>query len=353
MLKNKIYKTFSTISILFTLALGLTGNIDIGNAAEPIQPPFEDSLKERYAIIIAEPTAGNDSGGSFKIKKSLWDPRNQVNNSDDVTISNFSHLMRDINGGNKDQAACYILVVSQFRKHPLFRDEIISNPEGMAVQTLPAVGPGAFHCSPQITRIYTSAINKQQVIATEALHDLMILVESADRQSHRIAAFELAMRADLMQQASQQNVTHLRRLLNRESLSAEANEMLIQAAKALPESLYQDWFREYLLNVLNTHQPANYELAGFTPLLVRNSILTLLNLSLLQATDWSTLSPFIYSNAPGVAKAAIRAQQALSATRFQQDVATLLADNNQAARLHSETKRVLEAYLQSTEIKSQ
>lgn len=348
MYKNLNMTVFST-SILLVLTL-MVGNIGISNAAEPIEPPFEDSLKQRYAVVMAEQTGSDNSAGRFKIKQVLWDPRKQVNIDDDVSISNFSHFYSDIQNKNKSQSDCHILVISRFRKHPLFRDQIIDNPDGMAIQQLPAVGPAVFHCSDEITRTYAKIIDERQNDAKpDTLHDLMTLAESDDLQSHRLAAFELSMHRDWMQEANADNAEHLQRLIKSERLSAETNEMLIQAARGLPQQLYQDWFRDYLLGVLNANPPTQpYELASFTPLLVRSSLLTMKDLSLASESDWDNMTPFLYSNAPGVAKAALSLLDDLDAERFRKESQALLADNDKSALLHTETRRALEAHLRQT-----
>lgn len=341
------FKTVSTTSILLVLTLGLAVNSDITIAAEPIEPPFEDALKGRYAIVVAKQSSPDNSIGTFNIMRTLWDPKKQITKGDDVVVTNFSHLYGNIQNKNKQQG-CHILVVSKFQKHRFFRDEIVDNPEGMAIQILPAVGPGIFNCSDQITRIWNHVINNDQQPAKPVmLHDLMTLAESADQQSRRIAAFELSLHGDWMAEANNKNVAHLRRLINQDSLPAEANEMLINAARALPEPLYQGWFRDYLLGVLQNN-PSPYDLGSFTPLLVRNSILTMKDLSLNQKSDWNILMPFLYSNAPGVAKATIRALDTIDADRFRKDGQALLADNTKAEQLHTETKRALEAHLRQT-----
>ncbi len=342
------FKTVSVTSILLVLVLSLAGSSGISIAAEPIKPPFEDALKQRYAIVLAKQAEADTSTSKFNILRTLWDPKKQAHVNSDVTVSNFSHIYENIQEKNKHQSSCYILIISKFQKHRFFRDEIVDNPNGMSIQTLPAVGPGIFDCSDPITRLWNNVINDDQQPAKPVmLHDLMTLAESPDLQSRRIAAFELSLHGDWMAEANEKNVTHLRRLMNQSSITAEANEMLIQSAKGLPEPLYQDWFRSYLLSVLQNN-PSPYDLGSFTPLLVRNSILTLKDLSLNQKSDWDLLMPFLYSNAPGVSKAAISALDAIDASRFKKDSIALLADSNKVERLHTETKRALEAHLRQT-----
>lgn len=342
------FKTVSITSIFLVLVLGLAGNSDTSIAAEPIKPPFEGALKQRYAIVLAKQSEPDTSTSKFNILRTLWDPRKQAHINDDVIISNFSHIYENIQEKNKHQSSCHILVISKFQKHRFFRDEIVDNPNGMSIQILPAVGPGIFDCSDPIVRTWNNVINNDQQPAKPVmLHDLMTLAESPDLQSRRIAAFELSLHGDWMAEANKKNVAHLRRLMNQSSITAEANEMLIQSAKGLPESLYQDWFRGYLVGVLQNN-PSPYDLGSFTPLLVRNSILTLKDLSLNQKSDWDLLTPFLYSNAPGVSKAAIRALDAIDASRFRKDSTALLTDNNKVEQLHTETKRALEAHLVQT-----
>ncbi len=344
MLKQKLLITIRTTLLSF-LALVTVINFDIASAAEPIKPPFEGSLKERYAIVITNDTQESDQNYSFNIEKTLWDPRKQANQNDDVTISNFSHYYSDILSHNKRQVDCHIMVISRFRKHPMFRDEIVDNPDGMSIQQLPAVGPGVFDCSDELIRIYLHVIDENQDNKAPPVTDLLAMVESSDIQSRRLAVFQLAMHRDWMQHATQDNVDKLQRIFTKNSLTHEAAEMLIQASKGLSEQQQNGWFRDYLLNVLKTN-PSPYDLASYTPLLVRSSLLTLKELSLVQELDWDIIMPFIYSNAPGVSKATIQTLSHLNSEKFNTEVKTLLSDQEKSTQLHLETRRALAAYLQ-------
>ncbi len=338
-------KLFAGAKPKWLLALVTVLICGMSSAAEPIKPPFEGSLKERYAIVAAKHIPDNDQSDSFKIKKVLWDPRNQVNQNDDVIISNFSHLNGNIPSNNKRQVDCHILVISRFRKHPMFRDQIEDNPDGMTIQQLPAVGPGVFNCSDEVIRIYDAVIDTDQDSSKSALiTDLLTLVESEDMQSHRLASFQLAMHGDWMGQASQKNVDNLQSILAKNTLPHEATEMLIQASRGLSEQQYQGWFRDYLLSVLKNN-PSSFDLGSFTPLLVRSSLLILRDMSLAEKSDWELIMPFIYSNAPGVSKAVILVLNDLDSERFNSESEALLTDETKSGQLHTETRRALTAHL--------
>lgn len=332
-----IWKTNKLISLVVIM----TFSIGMSYAAEPVKPPIEGSLKERFAIITAIPLPN----GTFKIKESLWDPKKQFTSKQDVEITNFSHLYSDIQAINKQQPNCHIFVVSKFRKHLLYREVIEDNPKGVEIQTLPAVGPGIFSCNDDLIKIYSNIIDEKSDHEPQYLTTLLKLLESDDLQTRRLAAFELSMHRDWVRLADEKHTNSLRKQLNNQSIPDELTEMLIQAATGLPEDKYNNWFKAYLINNIKNN-PSPYDLVTYTPLLVRSSVKTLYDLSLLTEDDWSSIEPLLFSNAPGVAKAAIRTLEKLNTDRLHKETEAIFAANDKVDKLHTETQRVLKAFLQ-------
>jgi len=320
------------------------------SAAELIKPPFEASLKSRYVLVIAH--APGDGSDRLTIQQRLWDPGQQLLDIADIKVSNLDLSQP------ADQSApmCVILLLSKYTRHPLYRDEMLDDPNGYSVQTMPLVGDGVFACSDEFVTVMDHVLNQQgQTDADQVsvaagtpapLTALISLLDSDDPPSQRIAAFELAMHPDWMASADSTQAQSLKAQLRRTDWSDEMLEMLVVAAADMPPRQLQSWFRQRLMHMLSERR-APFDLASHTPQLLRTILDALRTQADLSTAERDIVQALLFANAPGVAKAAIALLASQNGDALAAQLQQSLAEPGQRERMHPETLRHARVWLRA------
>jgi len=313
---------------LLSLAVAVTP------AAEIIRPPFEASLKSRYVLIIAHPTP--DASGELRIKRRLWDPEQLLQETDRIRVSKLQHATE-----------CRILVLSKYIRHPLYRDEFLDDPQGFTVQELNLVGAGEFACSEDFVAVVEhvlAAKTEPDAVPMPPLDALLKLLDSTDQPSRRMAAFQLAMHADWLAQATSVQANSLRSQLVQAHWSDELLEMLLLAAAGLPAQSRQGWLHEQALQILR-QRPPPHDLASYTPQLLRTGMAVLDDRSSVSESDRALIMQMLQSNAPGVAKSALQLLARVDAEALAAQLHDWQAVPQLWQRLHTETQRQAQQWL--------
>lgn len=330
------------------LLLFLTATLQ---AAQPVKPPIEDSFKNRYVIATATFVEQTGTDYYFKLDTVLWDPRSQAAAIDSAQPLLLRFPAASVNQPILTADECYQIVFSQYRKHPIYHDEIEKNPAGRFIQQLPVVGPGVFSCNDKLETTYTQlkpGSVEEHINHSDLIDALLKLAGSGDQATRRLAIFELRMHADWAPKASSAQAGRLRHLMTPATISDELHEMLIHFAAALPPKQHRLWLDSHLHTVLKDVQTP-LDLAGYSPLLIKTSLEILSRLGLLTPGDWPQLKSLLLSNAPGVAKSSLQAQHSLSSDQTLTEAKQLLESPAELAHVHPETRLALQRYIQQRE----
>jgi hypothetical protein len=130
----------------------------------------------------------------------------------------------------------------------------------------------------------------------------------------------------------------LKSILQAQAIDPQHRDLILRTASRLPQDLTSPWLGEEFRKIIIEHG-TQYDLSSFVPGLVRTAARGLQQAG--EKTDIELLSTLLYSNNPGVSKAALAAMDHL-------DPGAAVVKAEQAIGrgwIHNETRFALERYL--------
>jgi hypothetical protein len=208
-----------------------------------------------------------------------------------------------------------------------------------------SVSPGTtalFENSPELRLLFSSDATGDSVSPGRQIDALLTQLQREDILSRGLVVTQLYLRPDLTEQMNTDQVDVMRTILQTESLNPQHLDFLLRSAIRLPQEKSSPWLAEEFRRVI-IENGTRYDLSTFVPSLVRTAARGL-RLSGTPA-DIGLLSILLYSNNPGVSKAALESMDHLDRQ------ATVARAERAISRdwIHGETRRILGNYLRQTQ----
>ncbi len=303
-----------------------------GEAARPLGSPFAEFFKNENKVargVVVEKLTGNKI--AIRVDDYLYQ-----GDDEDMTLKVDTNVFADVIVGTE-----YVFVFSRLRKNRLVRDEWEVNPDGPGLVQARGLGtPAIYINNAAILALLTSPIRRGELSADAETTLLLRLAESkGDERARELAIFELYLRDDLQGTISGDNADRYATI----AVSAEPRlkNFLLQGAGNFPEERRTPWLPNEFRKAVAAHG-TELELNSDIPLLIKNSLLGLREEGAVD--DLDIIGKHLYSNAPGVAEAALSALDAIDSrealARAQQAV--------QSDEIHLVTRRNLITYIEST-----
>jgi hypothetical protein len=316
----------------FSLLLIMLSSFIPAYAAKPVKPPIEEFYKERY--IIAEFKARSQAqDGAVTLDKvaDIWGEAKETE-----TLKFPKRETVQIEPGEQ-----YIVVYSYLRKHLLYRDVIEENPDGPTI-VHGLAGAAIYRTNDALRYLFSyPQKNKKQASSHDVIEAIFVqLLDEENTRERRLGVFQFMLSNDLRSQLSKKQAKTYRRLLSSQRLPDLEQELLLTAARELPEKQRKKWLVRLCRRTVDS-AGVEYELTSLTPIKVRTCVRVIGDH--VEDQDSERLTALLYSNAPGVSKAAL---SALVAWDSQQAISIFHKVLDGDKPLHAETRRVLLAHVQ-------
>ena len=332
---SRVHNIFSErrlLTIVFSLVLLALFSVSPAYAAKPVKPPIEEFYKERY--IIAEFKARSQAqDGAVTLDKvaDIWGEAKETE-----TLKFPKRETVQIEPGEQ-----YIVVYSYLRKHLLYRDVIEENPDGPTI-VHGLAGAAIYRTNDALRYLFSyPQKNKKQASSHDVIEAIFVqLLDEENTRERRLGVFQFMLSNDLHSQLSKKQAKTYRRLLSSQRLPDLEQELLLTAARELPEKQRKKWLVRLCRRTVDS-AGVEYELTSLTPIKVRTCVRVIGDH--VEDQDSERLTALLYSNAPGVSKAAL---SALVAWDSQQAISIFHKVLDGDKPLHAETRRVLLAHVQ-------
>jgi hypothetical protein len=159
-----------------------------------------------------------------------------------------------------------------------------------------------------------------------------------DLRSRGLVITQLLLREDLTEQMTPVQANIIRDVLQNQTMDPQHRDFLLRTTLRLPGDLTQPWLAEEFRRIIILHG-SQYDLSSFVPGLVRTAARGLQQTG--AAADIDLLDMLLYSNNPGVSKAALAAMDHI-------DRASAIERAERAMDrkwIHSETAYAIQRYL--------
>jgi len=310
--------------IIMTTALPMSGH-----AARPLGPPIAEFFRTENQIACA---AVLEKSGGNKVEARVTD---YLYGTDDetVTIMVDESVFADVRVG-----AEYVFVFSRLRKNRLVRDEWEVNPDGPSLVKVRGLDtPAIYENNAAITALLAPNRGTELSAVSETSMLLELAENENDTRARELAIFELYLRNDLQSAVSADNARRYATITA--GADPRLKNFLLQGARMFPQQRRTPWVKREYRNAI-----ANYgidlDLNSDVPLLVKNALLGLRHEG--TPDDLELISKHLYSNAPGVAKAALSALDAIDP----QQAMTHAQQAMQTDKIHLVTRRALTIYIE-------
>ena len=317
---------FSSIRFLFVAIVSLPL---VTQAARPLGPPIAEFFKPENRVacgVVFERLANNEV--KIRVTDYLFQSDDEV-----LTLGIDAGVYDDVKVGTE-----YVFVFTRLRKNLLLRDEWELNPGGPALVKARGLGTPAIYTNSAATSTLLTPPGQRDELSkdTETLMLLEVAADDSDRRARELAIFELYLRRDLQGTISGDNAERYATLTS--SADPRLRNFLLQGARFFPEERRTSW-----LGHENRESVAAYgtvlELNSDIPLLIKNSLLGLREEGTVD--DLELIGKHLYSNAPGVARAALTALDAIDP-----QMALVLAQRAVLTdKIHLVTRRGLTTYI--------
>lgn len=285
-------------------ALGLIGLIllialPIDAMARGVRPPIEGSMGKYNVVVIGEVTAPEEEGSlQLQVQADrVFHGETETENA--LAINVDASTLDYVESGKR-----YIVAYSLTRKHPQFRDIRYLDPKGpyaVGIRGLPFVA--VFEAVPPLETLYAGVSEPAKELGL-----VLELLTSTDERLRQLAALELMFRPDLQGVVTSEQLPVLAEALRPGYLPTQARDYMVQGVVEIPEALRKPWLQEQLMSILSEFGP-EMELTSYVPTL---TVSTLRGLKPVAEPDMvEKIAPFLYSNAPGVVRAALQAIEAV------------------------------------------
>lgn len=199
----------------------------------------------------------------------------------------------------------YILGYTLLQRLPQF---YAPDPQGARVVAVPAVGPALLENTPELRSLLKARGRPREPGGRDVLEVILSQVQRSDLTSRRFVLAELVLRPDLLDSLTDPDLAILRTTLESGQLDPLSHDYLLRALRPLGRSDVLPWLARACRAVLHTY-PTDLDLASYVPSLVKLAAQMLGEQG--AASDVPLLNKHLYSNNPGVGKAALKAMTIL------------------------------------------
>jgi hypothetical protein len=326
-------KTFCLLSGMLALVM-----MQPALAAKRLGPPIEDlqSTPERIRIVVAEALKKPEPGKiTFAVTERLTGEA-----PDDVVLRTDPATFDGVTVG-----ASYVVAWSYQRRNRRVIGGWEEDPEGPFVVSVLGLGSTAlFEGTPEMRLLFTPGVITDPARAGEAIDALLAQMQRDDYRSRGLVITELWLRKDLTEKMTAEQAGIMKTVLQTKALDPQHQELLLQSVYRLPPDMTTPWLAEELRKIIIL-RGTQYDLGSFVPSLVLTAAEGLQQAG--NPGDVDLLSTLLYSNNPGVSKAALAAMDHL-------DREAAVARAQQAMErgwIHGETRNVLNRYLSTGSIR--
>jgi hypothetical protein len=285
-----------SLAILFIFSLGPA------MAAKRLGPPIEElrSAPERVRIVRAE---AREKQAPNVIVFSVVD-RLTGDSPDEILLRTDLPAFADVQAGQK-----YIVAWTDLRRNRGVIGGWEQDPEGFSTVEVIGLGEATiFEDSPELVFLFGVGTPADQAAAGKQLDALLALLQREDPRSQGLAATELMLRPDLLENMSSAQAGRLQQALDTREMAPLHRDYLLRAVLEIAPELTSPWLAEQFRRVIISYGN-QYDLASFVPGLVRTAARGLQQTG--EPTDVALLDLLLYSNNPGVAKAALSSMDSL------------------------------------------
>jgi hypothetical protein len=305
-------------------------------AAARLGPPIEELRKnpERIRIVVGTVVEKPDAE-KFLI---TIDERLSGEAPDEVLLRTDKETAAGLKAGDS-----FIVAWTYQRRNRGVIGGWETDPAGPSTVQVLGLGTTAlFENSPELRLLFSSDATGDSVSPGRQIDALLTQLQREDILSRGLVVTQLYLRPDLTEQMNTDQVDVMRTILQTESLNPQHLDFLLRSAIRLPQEKSSPWLAEEFRRVI-IENGTRYDLSTFVPSLVRTAARGL-RLSGTPA-DIGLLSILLYSNNPGVSKAALESMDHLDRQ------ATVARAERAISRdwIHGETRRILGNYLRQTQ----
>ena len=318
-----------TLNFTRILLIAIALSSAAGYAARPLGPPIAELFKNdnRIArgVLVDRPAAQK-----ITLRVDDYVYRSDVKT---LTLNVDKEVFASVTEGRE-----YLVVFSRLQRNRLLRDQWEINPQGPALVSVRGLGTPAIYASTEAIRTLLRPPEQRPELSADAATGLLITLaeNSADGRARELGIFELYLRDDLQATISAANARRFAVLAA--AAGPRLKNFLLQAATHFPKQRREPW-----LSSAFRQSVADYgsvlELNSYVPLLVKNALLGLGGAA--TADDAQMITKHLYSNAPGVARAALAALDAI-APHGALEAAKQALENQRIAPV---TRRLLRRYI--------
>jgi len=301
-------------------------------AAKRLGPPIEQlqSEPERIRIVIAQ---AGEKAEPNQIKFSV-SGRLTGEAPDQVLLRTDEQTFADVVSGNS-----YIVAWTYMRRNRGVIGGWEEDPDGPSTVTVLGLGSTTlFEDTPEMRFLLTPVDEAESSDPGKQLDALLAQMLREDYRSRGLVITELLLREDLTEIMSESQAEVLKAVFQTPTLDPQHRDFLLRTASRLPQDLTAPWLGEEARRTIIQHG-TQYDLRSFVPSLVLTAAETLAQSG--EPADVPLLDILLYSNNPGVSKAALATM-----THLDPEAARSLAE--QAMKrgwIHSETRHAIDRYL--------
>jgi len=301
-------------------------------AAKRLGPPIEElqSAPKRVRIVVAEAREKPEAG------KILFAVTGEISGKspDELLLRTDEQTFIDVKTGQS-----YVVVWTDKRRGSSPGKRWETDPDGPATLQTTAVGATTvFEDTPELRFLFAPATMADDTTAGRQLDALLTQMQREDPRSRGLVITELLLRDDLTALMGPEQITIVKNVLETADLEPLHRDYLLRSALRLPSEVTAPWLAEQFRKVIILNG-TQYDLASFVPALVRTAARGLQQVG--EPPDIALLGTLLYSNNPGVAKAALAAMD-----HFGPETAAGKARQALARGwIHGETRLALEHYL--------
>ncbi|MGB5439704.1 MAG: hypothetical protein WBN90_08665 [Gammaproteobacteria bacterium] len=302
------------------------------HAAKRLGPPIEElqSEPERIRIVIAQAAKKPEPNRIlFSITERLSGEAPA-----EVLLRTDEQSFADVVVGNS-----YVVAWSYMRRNRRVIGGWETDPDGPFTVRLMGLGATAlFEDTPDIRFLFAAGTMDVSGNKNQQIDALLAQMQRQDVRSRGLVISELYLRPDLTEAMQPAQADVLKSVLQKQALDPQHRDFIYRSALQLPKDMTTPWLAEEFRKtiILNGSQ---YDLGSFVPGLVRTAARGLQQTG--GEADIDLLNMLLYSNNPGVAKAALIAMDHI-------DPGVTLVKAEQAIGrgwVHSETRSDLQRYL--------
>lgn len=306
--------------------------IQPAHAAKRLGPPIEDleSEPERIRIVIAQAAKKPEPNRIlFSITERLSGEA-----PDEVLLRTDQQSFADVVVGKS-----YVVAWSYMRRNRRVVEGWETDPDGPFTVRLMGMGSTAlFEDTPDTRFLFAPGNMDVSGNTSQQIDALLAQMQRQDFRSRSLVISELYLRPDLTEAMKPEQANELRSVLQKQELDPQHRDFIYRSALLLPKKMTTPWLAEEFRKTIILHG-SQYDLGSFVPGLVRTAARGLKQTG--EASDIDLLSMLLYSNNPGVSKAALEAMDQL-------DAGAALDKAEQATGrgwIHNETRNALQRYI--------